>query len=150
MTGLCGVFCLTLWVPAQSYELLLTFALLAGTVCGTFWGTVAPVTAEVVGLRRLPSAFGMICLPLVLPTVFAEPIALQLVSASGYLTSKVFVGCMFLLGAISTWGLRSWKICDNENSDKKEREQRSDDNTTESEGDRIWLTPRRLFLNRRV
>ena len=73
MTGLCGIFCLALWVPAKNYAVLLIFALASGTVTGTFWGTVVPVTAEVVGLQRLPSAFGMICLPLVVPTVFAEP-----------------------------------------------------------------------------
>ena len=142
MTGLCGIFCLAIWVPAQSYGVLLLFALLSGSVTGTFWGTVIPVTAEVVGMQRLPVAFGMICFPLVLPTVFAEPIALRLVSSSGYITAKVFVGCMFLLGAASTWALRSWKICDTE------REQTID--VGDRPVSRIWLTPRRLFMNERV
>lgn len=39
MTGLCGIFCLAIWVPAASYATLLVFALAAGTVTGTFWGT---------------------------------------------------------------------------------------------------------------
>jgi MFS family permease len=142
MTGLCGIFCLAIWVPAQSYAVLLLFALLSGTVTGTFWGTVVPVTAEVVGLQRLPAAFGMICLPLVFPTVFAEPIALQLATSSGYITSKIFVGCMFLLGASSTWALRSWKICDTEKQGMTGAE-------VQTTG-RSWLTPRRLFMNKRV
>ncbi|KAF7193318.1 putative transporter MCH2 [Pseudocercospora fuligena] len=110
MTALTGVYCLAIWVPAKTYAVLIVFAIAAGTATGTFWGTVVPVTAEVVGLQRLPSAFGMILLPLVLPTTFAEPIALQLVAAKGYLSSQIFVGCMFLAGAASTWALRSWQI----------------------------------------
>ena len=99
-----------------------------------------PVTAEVVGMQRLPSAFGMVCFPLVVPTAFAEPIALRLVSTSGYLSSKVFVGCMFLGGALSTWTLRSWKICDTERQEPAKPGRQT----------RIWLTPRRLFMNTRV
>ncbi len=142
MTGLCGLFCLTIWVPAQSYGVLLVFALLSGTVTGTFWGTVVPVTAEVVGLQRLPAAFGMICLPLVFPTVFAEPIGLQLAASSGYLSTKVFVGCMFLAGAASTWALRAWKIVDGEKKamSRVETQERT----------KYWLTPRTLFKNQRV
>ena len=148
MTALCGIFCLTLWVPASSYAVLLVFALASGSVTGIFWGTVVPVTAEVVGLQRLPSAFGVVCLPLLLPTLFAEPIALQLASTSGYLTSKVFVGCMFLLGAISTWALRAWVIWEEETRTYEGRTRQ----TTDSRMYRckVWLTPRRLFMNKRV
>ena len=78
------------------------FGLASGTVTGTFWDCVAPITAEVIELQRLPSAFAMICLALILPTTFAEPIALQLVSTSEYLTTQIFVGCMFLAGSAST------------------------------------------------
>jgi predicted MFS family arabinose efflux permease len=149
MTALCGIFCLALWVPANSYAVLLVFALLSGTATGTFWGTVVPVTAEVVGLQRLPSAFGIICLPLTIPTIFAEPIALQLVSTSGYLSSKIFVGCMFLLGAASTWALRSWKICDIEDKERRERAIDLVDGSMYVK-EKQWLTPRRLFMNKRV
>jgi len=152
MTGLCGVFCLALWVPAKSYAVLLIFALASGTVTGTFWGCVVPVTAEVVGLKRLPSAFGMICLPLVLPTTFAEPIALRLVSTQGYLSSQIFVGCMYFVGAASTWALRSWKISDTEKDAIQDQERRSSYCTIPSARgkNRVWLTPRRLFMQTKV
>ncbi|KAK3714804.1 hypothetical protein LTR37_007539 [Vermiconidia calcicola] len=150
MTALCGIFCLALWVPAHSYAVLLVFALCSGTVAGTFWGTVVPVTAEVTGLQRLPSAFGMICLPLVVPTIFAEPIALELVAFSGYLSAKVFVGCMFLAGAASTWALRSWKICELEKKELRERDDNVADASSTLKQSKFWLTPRRLFMNRRV
>jgi MFS family permease len=109
-TALCGLFCLAIWMPANSFSVLTLFAVLSGTVCGTFWSTVTAVTEEVVGLKRLPSTFGIVCVALVLPTTFAESVALGIVSASGYRTSQIFVGFAFLLGALCTWVLRSWKI----------------------------------------
>lgn len=151
MTALCGIFCLAIWVPANSYAVLLVFALAAGTVMGTFWATVVPVTAEIVGMQRLPLAFGMICVPLVLPTTFAEGIALQLVSTSGYLTAQIFVGCMYFAGAASIWGLRSWKMREIEEDRKREREGRCPIPVgSPRKHDHIWLTPRGLLLPQKV
>lgn len=151
MTALCGVLCLALWVPAKSYGLLLTFALTVGCVCGIFWSTVTPVLAETVGLKRLPSSFGIICFALVVPTTFAEPIALELVSASGYLSAQIFVGCSFLLAGASTWALRSWQI--NQVELKAYREQQSldeDINGQITTDHRFWLSPRKLIWLGRV
>ena len=147
MTTLCGVLCLALWVPAKTYGVLITFALTAGCVCGIFWNTVTPVMAEVVGLKRLPSSFGVICLALVVPTTFAEPIALEMVKASGYLSAQIFVGCMFLLAGTSTWLLRSWKINQVELKAASEQNQLnqasgSHENTASH---RLWLRPRTLI-----
>jgi len=145
LTALSGVLCLALWVPAQSYALLLVFALLAGTACGTFWGCIVPVTAEVTGLRRMQSAFFMLCWPLVVPTIFAQPVALGIQSSSGYLTSQVFVGCCYLVAAASMWALRSWKICEVE---KKERTDSSWEHP--SSANVLWFTPRKWFTRKNV
>lgn len=110
MTALCGIFCLAIWVPASSYGVLILLAVTVGTAVGTFWGTIIPVTAEITDMQRLPSTFGVICLPLVLPTTFAKGMALELVAARGYLSAQIFTGCMFLAGASATWLLRSWQI----------------------------------------
>lgn len=113
MTMLCSIFCFALWIPAHSYGPLLAFALLSGTVCGVFWCTVTPVLVEVVGLGRLPGAFGVICIAMVLPTTFAEPIAVRLVAGHGsgsFLSAQIFAGFMFVTGSVSLWFLRSWKI----------------------------------------
>lgn len=152
-TGLSGVFCLALWVPAKSYGLLLAFALLTGSVFGVFWACVTPVTAELVGLRRLPSSFGVICFALVVPTTFAETIALEMVDASGYLSAQLFVGFMFLLGAMSTWLLRSWKINEVERkaaaaADECHRHRR--DGASQWSQLAFWLSPRKLLWWGRV
>lgn len=68
LTLLAGVFCLVIWIFAKKFGVLIFFALIVGTVSGTFWTTIAPVGAEVVGLKELPSALSIVWLVLVLPT----------------------------------------------------------------------------------
>lgn len=68
MTFLVGLFCLLIWMFASTFGVLVFFALLSGTVAGTFWATCAPVTTEVIGLVHLPSALSITWLVLVLPT----------------------------------------------------------------------------------
>ncbi len=67
-TLICGFFCFLIWIFAKSYGVLIFFAIIVGTVSGTFWTTIAPVGAEVVGLKELPSALSLIWIFLVLPT----------------------------------------------------------------------------------
>lgn len=83
-TFLSGLFALVIWVFAKNYgvsiskivialganirKVLIFYALISGTVAGTFWPTVAPVTAEVVGLQNLPAALSITWLAIVLPT----------------------------------------------------------------------------------
>ena len=68
LTFLCGLFCFVVWIFAKSFGVLIFFSLLVGTVAGTFWTTIAPVGAEVVGLKELPSALSIVWLVLVIPT----------------------------------------------------------------------------------
>lgn len=67
MTAFCGLLCLFVWTFAISYAVVLLFAIMAGTVAGTFWSTIAPVGVEVVGLKELPPALSMTWILLVLP-----------------------------------------------------------------------------------
>ena len=68
LTFFCGLLCFVVWIFAKSFGVLIFFALIGGTVAGTFWTTIAPVGAEVVGLKELPSALSITWLVLVLPT----------------------------------------------------------------------------------
>ncbi|KAL8736270.1 MAG: hypothetical protein Q9166_000425 [cf. Caloplaca sp. 2 TL-2023] len=112
LTCVAGVFCLVIWIFAKSFGVLVFFALLVGTISGTFWTTIAPVEAEVVGLKELPSALSIVWLILVLPTTFAEPIALELRQQTGnvYLHAQIFTGFMYIAAALCMWFLRAWKI----------------------------------------
>ncbi|TVY80782.1 putative transporter MCH2 [Lachnellula suecica] len=123
MTGLCGVLCLLIWTFAKSFGLLCFFALLAGTVCGTFWSTVVPVGAEIVGLKDLPSALSIAFMMMMFPTTFAEPIALKLRRAHGdiYLDAQIFTGIMFITAALCSWFIRSWKVTDDKRKELSKR-----------------------------
>lgn len=111
MTFLCGVFALVIWINAKKYGVLIFFAIIGGTVGGTFWTVIAPVTAEVVGLKNVPSALNLMWLTIVLPCTFSEPIALQIVSGTGsYLGTQLFVGVMYIAAAACLLVVRGWKI----------------------------------------
>ncbi|KAE9376812.1 MFS general substrate transporter [Stipitochalara longipes BDJ] len=126
-TFLAGLFCLIIWIFAKSFGVLTFFALIVGTVSGTFWATIAPVGVEVVGLKILPSALSLAWLLLVLPCTFAEPIGLQLRTSSGdiYLHAQLFTGFMYIGAALCMWFLRAWKITELERkaTTKEERKQ---------------------------
>ncbi|PNY28546.1 transporter MCH2 [Tolypocladium capitatum] len=111
MTLLAGLFSLAIWANAKVYGVLIFFAIAGGVVGGTFWSTIGPVTAEVVGLKHVPSALSLIWLTILLPCLFSEPIALQIVSGTGsYLGTQLFAGFMFIAAAICLTVLRGWKI----------------------------------------
>lgn len=111
MTFLAGVFSLVIWINAKVYGVLIFFAIVCGVVGGTFWTTIGPVTAEVVGLKNVPSALNILWLTIVLPCAFSEPIALQIVTGTGsYLGTQVFTGIMFIAAAACLVVLRGWKV----------------------------------------
>lgn len=111
MTFLAAVFSLAIWIPATNYGVLIFYSIVGGAVGGTFWVTVAPVTAEVVGLRHVASGLNILWLTIVLPCLFSEPIALQIVDGTGsYLGAQLFVGLTFVAAAACTAVLRGWKI----------------------------------------
>jgi len=112
MTFLAGLFACVIWTNAHSYGVLIFYALVGGTVAGTFWTTIAPVSVEVVGLREVPSALNIIWLVLVLPCTFSEPIALEIVAFNGgkYLGAQLFTGFMYIAAAMCMVALRGWKI----------------------------------------
>jgi hypothetical protein len=150
-TFLAGLFCVVIWIFAKSYGVVIFFALITGTVSGTqvphpwhqipdpltlmvrFWATAAPVGAEVVGLKILPSALSVLWLVLVLPCTFSEPIGLKLRATSGdiYLHAQLFTGFMYIGAAVCMWFLRAWKIAELERlkvgKEERERDIRDDD-----------------------
>ncbi|TAQ89520.1 hypothetical protein B7494_g2188 [Chlorociboria aeruginascens] len=106
-----SLICFLVWMFAESYGLLVLTALLGGSVCGTFWATIAPLTSQVIGLKELPSGLSIIWTLVVIPCLFAEPIAISLQGhATNSKSVQIFTGAMFLAGAISLLFLRYWKV----------------------------------------
>lgn len=113
LTLLCGIFCFAFWIPAKSMGLLSFFAIVGGALSGTYWATIAPVGAEIVGLRDLPAALSITWVVMVPPTTLAEPIALELRRVGNtnvYLDSQIFVAMMYFGGALCLWVVRGWKV----------------------------------------
>jgi MFS family permease len=106
-----GFLVLVWWIFAESYGVLIAYALIGGTVTGTFWATIGPVAVEVVGLQDLPSALNLEWLVIVLPCTFSEPIALEIVAGTGdYMGAQLFIGFMYVAAALCILILRGWKI----------------------------------------
>ncbi|EME50080.1 hypothetical protein DOTSEDRAFT_68815 [Dothistroma septosporum NZE10] len=111
MTALCAIFVFAIWIPAKNLGVLIFFAIAGGAVAGTFWATIAPVAAEITGLKHVPSALNLIWLVIVLPVTFSEPIALEIVGGTGsYIGAQLFVGFMYIAAAVCLLFLRGWKI----------------------------------------
>ncbi|EAW10654.1 putative MFS transporter (Mch2) [Aspergillus clavatus NRRL 1] len=112
----CGLFCLVIWTFARSMGVVCFFAVLVGTVAGTYWATCTPVAAEILGLRDLPSGLSITWLTLVPPTTVSEAIALLLrdekSANSKYLRVQIFTGFMYLGSALCLWIVRGWKVGD--------------------------------------
>ncbi|CAH0015033.1 unnamed protein product [Clonostachys rhizophaga] len=113
MTFFAAVMSLAVWIPATLYGVLIFYSLVGGAVAGTFWVTIGPVTAEVVGLKHVASGLNIMWLTIVLPCTFSEPIALKIVDNTGsYLGTQLLVGIMFIAGALCLFVLRGWKIAE--------------------------------------
>lgn len=109
-----GLFALIIWTNAASYGVLIFFALIMGTVAGTFFATISPLSAEVVGLKDVPGALNIVWLFLVLPCTFSEAIGLGTVQSEGgsYLGASLFSGFMYMGAALCLFLLRGWKIAE--------------------------------------
>ncbi|EXJ77382.1 hypothetical protein A1O3_09608 [Capronia epimyces CBS 606.96] len=147
-TFLCGVFCLSFWIPAEVVSspmgLLCFFAIVGGALAGTFWATIAPVAAEILGLADLPAGLSLTWLIMVPPTTCAEAIALQLRRQHAhswvYLPPQIFTALTYFAAALCLWVARGWKVgqLDWQASDQREREwelaTRQDSPLTENKG----------------
>ncbi|KAE8383308.1 major facilitator superfamily domain-containing protein [Aspergillus bertholletiae] len=111
MTFLAGILALVVWTNAKSYGVLGFFAVAEGLVAGNFWATIAPLMAEVVGLKAVPAGLNLLWLSIVLPCTFSEPIALEIVAGTGdYLGTQLFTGFVYVAAAACLLVLRGWKV----------------------------------------
>lgn len=137
MAGLTTFFCALLafvvWIFAKSYGVLIFYALIGGTVTGTFWATIGPVAVEVAGLQDLPSALNLEWLVIVLPCTFSEPIALEIYGNTGdYLGTQVFIGFMYTAAALCILFLRGWKVGELNEMERMKNDSLDDTNSVDA------------------
>ncbi|KAH7313489.1 major facilitator superfamily domain-containing protein [Stachybotrys elegans] len=100
-----------IWINSKSLGVLIFFAIFGGAVSGAFWAVITPITAEVTGLKDVPSALSLLWLLLIAPTMFSEAVALQIVESTGnYLGAHILTGCMFTAAMVCMLLLRGWKL----------------------------------------
>ncbi|KAJ5200442.1 Major facilitator superfamily domain general substrate transporter [Penicillium cf. griseofulvum] len=100
-TFVAGVLCLAVWVNSESYGLLMFFAISEGLVAGNIWATIAPLTADILGVERVAHGMNLVWLSIVVPSTFSEPIALALTNATGkYLGAQLFAGFMYIAASL--------------------------------------------------
>jgi MFS family permease len=137
-TLICGVFCFAIWIPALNMGVACFFAVIVGTVAGTYWTTIVPICAEVIGMQQLPGGLSITWLAMVVPTTIAEAIGVALKNdAFGkrtYLHSQIFAGIVYILAGSCLWILRGWKVGENERI-AKEKSMISLTHTVRSEND---------------
>ncbi|KAK1148076.1 hypothetical protein N8T08_010711 [Aspergillus melleus] len=93
LTLVAGILPLVVWTNAHSYGVLMFFAISEGLVAGSFWATIAPLVAEVVGLKGVSSGLNLLWLAIVVPCTVSEPIALEIFNGTGrYLGTQLFTG----------------------------------------------------------
>jgi len=111
--GLSGIACFVWWINALDYGSLLSFALVVGMIFGVYWACIAPISAEVVELRDLPSMLSLVWLTDVTPSLFSEAIALKLrrpESGRPYLYTQIYSGLCYLIAALFLLELRRNKF----------------------------------------
>ena len=112
LTLTCGVMCFAIWLPATSYGVTLLFVIVSGAFFGVFWMTIGPLCVEVAGLVELPSLLSLSWMSVVLPTTFAEVIALKLRrphSGHDYLYPQIFAGLAYVVASGCMYELRRHK-----------------------------------------
>lgn len=106
------VMAFAIWIPTDSYGVLIFLGLVSGATSGIYWGTIAPLTAEVVDLTELPSGLGIMWLAVSMPSLFSEAIALEIRrpdTSRPYLWPQIYTGLSYLVASLLLLVLRRRK-----------------------------------------
>ncbi|KAF9887516.1 hypothetical protein FE257_010094 [Aspergillus nanangensis] len=108
VTLVCGLSCFAIWLPAESYGVLLLFSIISGGMLGVFWVTIGPLCAEIADLKDLQSLLSLSWLSTILPAAFSEVIGLKLRrpnSGREYLYAQIYSGLAYICASAFMFGL---------------------------------------------
>lgn len=111
----CGLFALAMWIPTRNFATAVSFALIEGSLMGTVWIILAPITAEIVGLRKMGIAMAIMwaftgASGIISPLIGIELKRGGLSDPTQYVPTAIFVGVSFLLASLMLVLLRGWLI----------------------------------------
>ena len=107
-----GIMCFAIWLPATTYGVTILFVIVGGGIFGVFWMTIGPLCVEVAGLVELASLLSLSWMSVILPTTFAEVVALKLrrpESEHDYLYPQIFAGLAYIVASGCMYELRRLK-----------------------------------------
>lgn len=116
---LVALFCFAVWIPARNYSTAIGFALVEGSLMGSIWVLIAPITTRLFGLRRLQStlgclfwfvgAFGIISPVVGIKLRSAAPEGLQY-SPTQYRNPAIYCGCCYFASSMALLWLRCYLL----------------------------------------
>lgn len=132
----CGLFALAMWIPARNFATAVAFALIEGSLMGTVWIILAPITAEIVGLRKMGIAMAIMWAFTGASGIVSPLIGVKLkrggLDPSQYVPTSIFVGVSFLLASLMLVLLRGWLIARDSESTNQQDEKDEGDGTLTS------------------
>ncbi|SCV00652.1 LAMI_0G06458g1_1 [Lachancea mirantina] len=108
-----AILCWSMWIPCRNFATVIAFGLLQGVFMGTIWATIGSVTARVVGLRRMTSAFSLFWISVAVAGLVTPVIGLKLVEGRGseaYKWTAVFSGFGYFGASLFQYILRGYLI----------------------------------------
>lgn len=115
---LMAILCWGMWIPCRNLATAIAFGLIAGSLMGTIWPTVASIVTRLVGLQKLDAAFGAVWIFIAVFALVSPIIGLELRTSNeqgnNYSRTAIFVGFAYLGATLCQWFLRGLIIARDE------------------------------------
>ncbi|QID87843.1 Putative monocarboxylate permease mch2 [Saccharomyces pastorianus] len=109
-----AILCWAMWIPCKNLATAIVFGLLAGSIMGTIWPTIASIVARIVGLQKLAVTFGVTWIFIATFALVAPIIGLELrttdTNGNEYYRTAIFVGFSYFGASLCQWLLRGFII----------------------------------------
>ncbi|ORZ12218.1 major facilitator superfamily domain-containing protein [Absidia repens] len=100
-TIICGLSSFLIWMFAYNYGVVMAFSIIFGLFCGSYFTLLSPITLDIVGLERFPTALSILLMANIF-SVFGPSIAsgIQVHVETPFLVYKIFTGFTYVLGGL--------------------------------------------------
>ncbi|KAH3682338.1 hypothetical protein WICPIJ_006710 [Wickerhamomyces pijperi] len=116
---LVSLLCFAMWIPARNYATAIAFAFLEGSMMGSIWVLIAPITTRLFGLRRLQSTLGSLFVVVGVFGIISPVIGLKLRSSAPdgelyaptqYRVPAIYCGCCYFASAVALYWIRCYLL----------------------------------------
>nr|QFR37154.1 MFS transporter [Cyberlindnera americana] len=131
-----GILCLAMWIPARNLATAIAFAIIQGGLMGSIWVVIAPISARLVGLRKLEVAMCMIWVVIGVFGMVSPVIGIKLrgsapegsqYDVSQYKYPAVWCGVVYLVSSICLWFMRAYLIVRDQEAERSSSHEDNDE-----------------------